>query len=180
MPTPLDPPAAVLPKTNPSTGGKESRISTAVGAPAGISCPTRREGGGPPSALPGYGLAEATPPHPNNIRARQGIPQSKRGGFESTQRADAHPPALASASGAPPAPTQQPTTIEKGRHRVTNVATLEGGGAPTRAAALQKAGSRQGTPDDASALHPYSLLRTGACPPHFYACDPRGGGEGEA
>ena len=41
MPTSLDPPQAVLPKTKPRTGGNEARISTAVGAPTGTAVPVR-------------------------------------------------------------------------------------------------------------------------------------------
>jgi hypothetical protein len=41
MPTSLDPPQAVLPKTRQRTGGNEARISTAVGAPTGAAVPVR-------------------------------------------------------------------------------------------------------------------------------------------
>ena len=38
IPTSREPPAAVLPKTRPHTGGKDSKICTAVGCPTG-ACP---------------------------------------------------------------------------------------------------------------------------------------------
>ena len=55
MPTSLDPPQAVLPKTRPRTGGNEARISTAVGGTG------KKTPGGAGTSRPGHVPVELAP-----------------------------------------------------------------------------------------------------------------------